>query len=313
MQLHTPAFAPVDYFLNTSVKRFYTRHAESFGFPTTVKSYETTGRKIAFLGAQKFVTAAQQSFYNNYFDVMVKPFLTAMPQNTVVTKEQKQYLSCYVHEAMPLQFYIRVFYTDGTFGNYLLEPAMDIPAEGVYTFECGYNKLAIDTIKEAGKTVGRYVVELYAFGEPYASEQAFVVDHNNYLFNRYFLFFNSFGMPETMYFSGKQSNNTQLKNELVRKANLQADKETAIYDGEMAEINNELQDGYELNSGWKSEAWVQYFKDFLLSRKRYLQATDKWIGLNIPAQKVALLEDDKYNYAIKFTYQDSFIEKGIAE
>jgi hypothetical protein len=314
LQLHTPVFAPTDFYLNNSVKKFYTRHAESFGFPTTVKAYKNTGVKMAFLGGQKFVNAAQQLFYTNYFDVMVKPFLTAMPQNTVVTKEQKQYLSCYVDKTMALKFNIRLFYTDGTYGNHLLEPAMDIPAEGVYTFECGYQKLTIDTIKTAGKTVSKYIVELYdSDEEPYVSEQAFVVDHNNTLFNRYILFFNSFGMPETMYFSGKQSNNTQLKNDLVRKANLQADADNGIYDGEMAEINNELLDGYELNSGWKSEAWQQYFKDFLLSRKRYLQATDKWIGLNIPAQKVALLEDDKYNYAVKFNYQDSFIEKGIAE
>jgi hypothetical protein len=312
LQFHTPVFAPTDFYLNTSVKKFYTRHAESYGFPTTVKAYKKTGAKMAFLGGQKFVSAAQQQFYDNYIDT--KKFLTAMPQNTVVTKEQKQYLSAWISEAQNLKFYVRLFYTDNTNSSYLLGPLMAVGSAGVYTFECGYTKLAIDANKTAGKTVSKYIVELYdSDEEPYVSEQAFVVDNNNTLFNRYILFFNSFGMPETMYFSGKQSNNTQLKNDLVRKANLQADADNGIYDGEMAEINNELQDGYELNSGWKSEAWQQYFKDFLLSRKRYLQATDKWIGLNIPAQKIALLEDDKYNYAVKFNYQDSFIEKGIAE
>lgn len=311
LKLHTPAFVS-DFYLNTAVKRFYTRHAESFGFPTTVKSYEKTGVKMAFLGAQKFVSAAQMLFAANYIDN--KKFLTAMPQNTVVSKEQKQYLSVWISEAQNLNFYVRLFYTDNTNSSYLLEPFMAVAAAGVYTFECGYEKLAIDDNKTAGKTVSRYIVELYGTdGEAYVSEQAFVVDNNNYLFNRYVLFFNSFGMPETMYFSGKQTDTVQLKSDLVRNANLQADTENGIYDGEITEINNELQDAYELNSGWKSEAWVQYFKDFLVSRKRYLQATDKWIGLNIPAQKVALQEDDKYNYAIKFTYQDSFIEKGIAE
>lgn len=267
---------------------------------------------MAFLGGQKFVSAAQQEFYDNYIDT--KKFLTAMPQNTVVTKEQKQYLSCWIHEPVVLNFYVNLLYTDNTTFSYLIDPFMDITTAGVYTFECGYDKLDIDAYKDAGKTVSKYTVNLYTgAGALYLGGPSFLVDNNNTLFNRYILFFNSFGMPETLYLSGKQINNVQFKSDLVRKANLQADTEAAIYDGENAEINNELQFGYELNSGWKSKEWLQYFNDFLLSRKRYLQATDKWIGLNIPAQKVALQEDDKYNYAIKFNYQDSFIEKGIAE
>lgn len=311
LQLHTPAFT-TNFYLNAAVKRFYTRHAESFGFPTTVKSYEKTGVKMAFLGAQKFVSAAQMQFTNDYIDN--KKFLTAMPQNTVVTKEQKQYLSAWISEAQNLKFYVRLFYTDNTFISYFVEPMMEVLTPGVYTFECGYEKLLIDDNKDVGKIVSRYIVELYGTdGEPYVSEQAFVVDNYNILFNRYFLFFNSFGMPETIYFSGKQLKNAQFKNDLVRKANLQANTEDGVYDGEIDEINNELQDAYELNSGWKSEAWLQYFKDFLLSRKRYLQATDKWVGLNIPAQKIQLQEDDNTLFAVKFNYQDSFIEKGIAE
>lgn len=315
LQYDIPAFTFIGNYLNGAAKRIYTRYAESYNFPTEITTAAYTDTKLAILGAQNFVAAAKGRFYDDIFNITPQKFFTAMPQNTMVSRVQKQYLSMYVYNAVRLRIYADLKYTDNTHETVEVVLFDEITVPGVYTFSVGYNQLNIDSFKASGKTVKGYQITFWDAGadEIYSDSFDFRVDVNEQLFARHILFFNSFGMPETMYFTGKQANQVNLKNELVRKADLQFNNTEKTYEGEMSEINNELQFGYELNSGWKPKEWVNYFTDFLLSRKRLVQMATDWVGINIPAQKVALLEDDKYNYAIKFNYQDAFIEKGIAQ
>lgn len=315
LSYHIPNFTDNTRFLNQSVKRFYTVAAESFGFPTQVSVATLTATKLAFLGGQNFVTAAQETFQADYINAFPQKFFTAMPNNTMVSKEQKQYLSFYVYDTVTIKLFVQLFYTDNSREIKEVNIYDPITIPGIYTFAVGYNQLSLDDYKVSTKTVKAYTLIFCdaSADEIYTQSQTFEVDQMPQLFARHILFFNSFGLPETIYFTGKQTKNLQFKSDLVRKADLQFDTENGIFEGEFTESNNELQFGYELNSGWRSADWINYFTDFILSRKRLLQAADKWIGLNIPAQKISLLEDDKPLVAVKFTYQDSFIEKGVAE
>lgn len=315
LNYHIPTFANVGFFLNSSVKRFYTRYAESFGFPTIIGTAAVTATKIAFLGAQKFVSVAQETFQDDYINTFPQKFITNMPNGTMISQQQAQYLSFYVYYRVKLKLLVQFFYTDNTNETVEVNVYDIINTPGVYTFAVGYNQLSLDDYKVTTKTVKAYTVTFWdaTADEIYTQSLTFEIDQMPQLFARHILFFNSFGLPETIYFTGKQTQNVQFKSDLVRKANLQFDAENGIYEGEFTEINNELQFGYELNSGWRSAEWIPYFTDFILSRKRLLQGPDKWIGLNIPAQKISLLEDDKPLVAVKFTYQDSFIEKGVAQ
>lgn len=315
LQFYIPHFAWTGVILNESVKRYYTRYCESFGFPAVTNAYKKTNLKYAFLGAQRFVEAAQETFTGLYKDGVWQLWLTSMPQNTIVAKEQNQYLSIFVKEFLLYNITIDLYYTDGTFTDGITTSVSFTATKiGVFTFAVGYDQLNIDTYKTVGKTVKKYTVYLWdaVADEARSNPHSFEVDNNNQLFVRNILFFNSFGMPETICFTGKQTNQVQSKNEVVRKADFGFDVENGIYEGETTEINNELQFGYELNSGWKTTEWVSYFNDFLNSRKRLVQATDKWVGINIPAQKIQLQEDDNTLFAVKFNYQDSFLEKGNA-
>ena len=315
LQFHIPKFGAANYYRNNAAKSYYTKYAESFGFPTTITAYKKTATKLVLLGAQNFVTAAQETFETNYISTPPQKFITNMPNGTVVSQEQAQYLSFYVYDTVTIKLFVQLFYTDNSSEIVEVNTYDPITTPGIYTFAVGYSQLSLDDYKVSTKTVKAYTVTFWdaSADEIYTQSQSFDVDQMPQLFARHILFFNSFGLPETIYFTGKQTKNVQFKSDLVRKADLQFDTENGIYEGEFTESNNELQFGYELNSGWRSADWINYFTDFILSRKRLLQAADKWIGLNIPAQKISLLEDDKPLVAVKFNYQDSFIEKGVAE
>ena len=311
LQLFIPPFAAFTFNLNTTVKRFYTRYCESYGFPTVTNAYKKTNVKFGLLGARTFVNASIDNFLADYFTATPYKFLNTSPNNTVVDRVQKQYLSIYIATPATYNFRITFTYTDLTTSN-ANGANMVISDAGFYTFETGYAALGMDALKTSGKTVLKYTIRLKDAASWLSETKTYCVDNNYQLFPRYFLFFNSFGMPETMYFTGKQTNQVQSKNEIIRKADYGFDVANGIFEGETAEINNELQFGYELNSGWKTKEWLTFFNDFLNSRKRFIQGSDKWIGVNIPAQKIQLQEDDNTLYSVKFNYQDSFIEKGNA-
>lgn len=301
-----PIFDDLQPYLNKSVRNFYIKYAESYGFPTTNAGYYACSQRMSFLGGQKFVNTAADIFYSTYIQPAVKKFLTNMPNFTKVTKAQKQYLSFYTENDV-IKSALTLAYTDNTSQNF--ETNVDLGGTGVYTFAVGYYDLDIDAIKASGKTVRAYSIT-YKDGTTAITEtKTFEVDLNTQLFARSFLFFNSFGMPESILTTGKQNKSGDFKNELVRKASLQFNNTTGEMAGEFDTLNTQVQYTYEANTGFKTKEWVEYFTDFMLSKQKYLQA-DKWIGIQVPAQKINILEDDNYLYALKFTYSDNFIEKG---
>jgi hypothetical protein len=292
---------------------FYIRHAESFGDPALAQAYIATTSVLAFNGGKAFKNIGNN--YDAYFTATLQSFLTNMPSGVEVAKSQKQFLTFYLNEDVfsvenYIQLLVKLNYTDGTSSAYLNAVSLPLYNKRLITAKVGYTQLDIDTLKASGKTVASYDIKI-------RNEEAevditnpfrFKVAQKQSLSNRYFLFFNAFGQPETMLFTGNQSRSIALDNEVVRRTGTNQSGNT--FSGEYDEINNELRASYKLSTGYKPKYYIQYFNDFLLSENRYEQVGDNYHKMVMPAQKISLDNDRDTNFSLDFNYMDAWIERG---
>lgn len=316
LQYPVPAAAAALIFVPANVLcSFYIKHAEAFGDPAIAQAYNATIGVLAFNGGKAFRNITTD--YANYFSITTKKFLTQMTSGTEVVKAQHQYLSFYLDGTSSttsklLKTLVKLYYTDGTSSADLEAYSSSFFAKRIITAKVGYTQLNIDSIKAAGKTVAYYDVRIYNATDTIAATETFrfKVSQKQSLSTRLFLFFNAFGQPETMLFTGNQSRTIALDNDVVRRTGTNQTGNT--YSGEFDEINNELRANYSMSTGYKPKTYLGYFKDFLLSENRYEQVGDNYYKMVMAAQKIALDNDQDTNFSIDFNYADAWIERGNA-
>jgi len=128
-------------------------------------------------------------------------------------------------------------------------------------------------------------------------------------YDRYFLFENSLGGVDVLYTYGNFGTELDFSSQITQ--NYSADPSNGIYNGEFAEANQQSQEMYELHTGYVTKAELQYLKDFLYSKNRFIINGTRLERVNIPSQNVVMYTDKSQVFALKLKMNQAWINKTI--
>ena len=322
-----PPFEDAGVFFLNKMKRFYVKFCEVFGTPPTPQRYyrwpTTEGvYATAFYAAAKNNSYPFSTFGNSYFK-------TAMPNGSIVLHpQQKQYLTFFntnpASEGVGYFFKITVklYYTDGTESSWIdyqsdvIHDETPLSYSNYLTIDVGYSQLRIDTLKASGKTVERYEVKSGGVLEEDAQLETpafgFKVEQDAQRYPRYFLFINSYGFPETVYFYGLEARSIEADTTVVQRPFISVDANNAIVHGEFAETNRTLRGTTQVTTGNKDKTHLDYFKDFIASPARYQQTQTQFVNVIMEKATIEMDKDDDTLFSLDFKFKDAMFERGIA-
>lgn len=301
-------------------RRYYAKYAEAYGEPLQVRGYDFFAAKsitTAFLGGKKKLNITESDFVSNYINAEIPELLTSMPNGIEVCPTQPQYLSVYwplgVTGSYNVKARVKLYYDDDTTSADLTAYTSSQNKKCVITFSAGYNQLGIDGLKEAGKKVVAYDVWLADNGEAQRSQKfTFKVNHDYFQHNRFFVFINSFGCLETVWFTGNKRIQTQMDNDTYTRVHYNDTHEsTGVYEGETIEDNHVTNYIFELSTGYKNKSYIDYVVEFFQSKMRYEFLADKIALIVIDKAKVELYDDNDTDFGFKFSYSYSWKEEAL--
>lgn len=310
--------------LATGPIRYFIKALESFGNPPVPRAYyrePSFGYKLAFHGSSPYNKYPYSSIHANYIAANQNAFLTSMPNGVVVHKNQKQFLSIFLRRTDVLNTAQRyrikgvINYTDGTnSGAYAIWETFDnIPSNNFYTFRVGYNDLNINSRKASNKTVASYTIKITTISEVDVSQPfTFKVELEDTRHPRHFMFINSFGMPESIYCYGDRERMVKLISKTIQRHTVKVDNAKKIIDGEFDQVDTSHQNVYNISTGNKDRAYLQYFVDFINSPVRYAQQATEYQKVILDAKEFKIDDDNDTTFAMRFSYSDAQLERGIA-
>jgi hypothetical protein len=303
-------------FIQQKVKRFYVKFCEVYGTPPTPQRYYRWPANEGFYATTLHAAASNNkypfsTFANGYYK-------TAMPSGKIVLhKQQKQYLTVFSN-IFSYDYYIEVklYYSNGTSSG-VIQLFYDQDRLGLFnnyvTFQCGYDDLGIDSIKASGKTVVKYDVRLSgSFIEPEPAFFTFLVDNETQRYPRYFLFINSYGFPETVYFYGLETRSIEADTTVVQRPFISVDATNEIVHGEFAETNRTMRGTTQVTTGNKDKTHLDYFKDFIASPARYQQTQTQFVNVIMEKATIEMDKDDDTLFSLDFKFKEAMFERGIA-
>lgn len=308
-------------FIANMARRYFIKYAEAFGEPIQVLKYEFFTSKsltTALFGGNKLLNFKQTNLVDNYIKAEINKPLTAMPSGMAVCPTQPQYLTAMwplnVTTSFTAKVMVKLFYDDGTFSDDILALSTVLDKKALLTYTVGYSQLGIDALKESGKTVVAYDVWLADNDVVQRTHKfSFTVNHDYFLHNRFFVFINSYGCLETAWFTGSKRTQTEMDNEVYNQVHYRDTHEsTNVYEGDIIEDGHSTNYIFELSTGYKTKAYVDYIVEFFQSKKRYEILPDKLAMITIDKAKVELYDDNDTDFGFKFSYSYAWKEDGLA-
>lgn len=308
--------------------RYYVKAAESFGTipqPQAYKRFPSSGYLFAIHGASLYANSPYTDLYANHINAGANSWLTAMPSGgTIVHPLQKQYLSLFLRgttvggipQSATYRLQGTLLYTDGTTsGSFTTWSTFtNIVGENFYTFRVGYTDLNLKAKQAAGKTIASYTIRIInAASDPVSQEFTFKVEQDETRHPRYFMFINSFGMAESIYCYGERVARVKVSTKNVQRHAIKVNATNKIVDGEFDQVDTEHQATYEISTGNKDRAYMQYIKDFINSPGRWQQTADFYQKIILSGSDFNLESDNDSTFALRFSYSDAQLERGIAE
>lgn len=306
-----------------ALRRFHLRYCEQYGITPSSKVFlgwpgddEVTQDLYAFClnsGINNLDRPSfNSSFETNYLSATGRKFFTRRNlANVLATKETKLIFDGLSRTDTVFKATIQMYYTDGTnstvtLGKYTKSSSVN----RIMRFHLGYNDLQIDSIKTVGKTVSYYNAFIYDnAGSNQLFERITVTLVPNKKFEKYFLFENSLGGIDTLYTYGVFDFKLNFQNQLTQ--NYSDDPANGIYDGEFSETSNRTQETFELNTGFVGKDYLDYLKDFMYSKKKYMVDGSKLVKVNIPSQSIKMYNDRDQAFGLSIDLQKSWFEKTL--
>jgi len=303
------------FILENCYRRFFVKATEWYSSAPRVSQRIPAGDLyyLAINGARKFLNLA--SDINTDFSAASK-FLTLMPADITCAKAQHQYLSLFITADLSTNITLRLRYklnyTDGSSGAWATHSSLTgYNAKKIVTFKVGFDQLALEAEIASGKVVKSYQIKVDDGTDDISEVRTFTLISNRHQ-SRYFLFFNSFGLPESVFFHGMQSRTADFNRVEVRMNKPLYNATNAVYDGDIEQIYPEFKRGYELATGYKRKNYLEYFLDFMNSPRHYEQQANKYAAISIGKQDVELDTDKQRLYGLNLKYTDAFTERGNA-
>lgn len=294
------------------IRRYYYRYAERYGVPSDSSKYLVSDSILsAFNAGVSFIDFAAGTFQTQYLTNSTNRFLTKMPRASEVTKTQQQYLYYKQNNsATELRLRVKIYYQDNsTYTATFLTKAG--PLNGIAILPVGYSQLNLEGVNSYSDTnpIVKYDVWVsYNTGSQLSETITFIVNADYRLYERVFLFRNSFNAFETVWFDGERKtkpNITLTTAQRTLEANYTSDAREETYH------DRSHQDEFELSSGWREKDARMHLLEFFASEEVYEITSGKFISCKPIVGDLVIDNEGIPVDSITFTYKYLFSNKGV--
>lgn len=290
------------------IRKYYIKYAERFGSPSVYqKAYESEIRRVLSGGLKK-----AQGFYNYNIGTYIadnKKILSWLPTTRYVTLNQFELLNflCYDDSSTVgnISIDVQLFYDDDTLGFYTFDAdETDKDQYNIYRVPAGNLQLELSAI-DPDKTIEKYIFRLKNDSDTISEEITFKIVPEEVESN-YFIYQNSFGVLETIHFTGETEQGVEVEKQEYMKF-LQYDY--SAFDAELLTDIPTYQETFTSNTGFKTKAEIQVLaREFLNSRSHWIIKDEQVIPVKIITKSVKFLKDSDDVYAFSFEYRNAFVE-----
>ena len=292
-------------------KLFDVKYSEYYGETPEYKKVFEAANSVAVIngGVSKWQQAlwneASYSFLN--WIKYEKHFLTFRPRGGKVAylSHQRLYFLNIEAAMTAISMVVTANWTDGTSTTgQIVDTIATTRAFAVYELICSPEKIRDEF--PAGKTLSSFSVGLTNFGTGAALSESFlfVIDHNSYNNNRFFMINNSLDGWDCLRTTGETKKNGEYQKQLFSKF-LDEDFTTMDHEEESDRALENI--SYNVDSGvLDNREEANYWRELMMSGKVYEIVRGKYIPVRIVSNKAEIYKDDDYNYHIAFTVEHAY-------
>lgn len=294
--------------LTDRIKLFKHYTGNLFALETTPGTLTGSNPHLVLLGGLNKFSWAGSDYFGSFLPT-TKKFMTWAPVEKQVDRNQEDYLNFFVYalSTTTLKLRIKAYFDDNTNTTSTVMTKVGVAYGQLFQVPAGPVNAGVHLITPA-KTVTKYELWLTDQADAVISEvRTYRLDAVTHPRRRLFMFLNSLGAFEVLRFTGSASMTTEVTKEQVVKF-LPVDY--AALDGETETFGASLREGSSFSSGYFDDrlaaAWLDYMKDFLLSRQVYEVTDGKRRPINIAGGLYPTGADQDYTRFIRFTALDSY-------
>lgn len=232
-----------------------------------------------------------------------KAWLTWSSPSRITDKVETHSLYFAFQSPAYTQFKLRANLYDGETGSQQdLTGLVAITPFSVYEFVAGYNQLDLSTYMNGN--VNRW--ELYLVdnnGNTISDVREFILDEEYHENIRYFRFRNSWGAYDSFRCVGDFESSVGHDRERV---SYSSDETETSYNAPGAYTMIKEAQSFKANSGWITRDYLNFLRDFMLSKDIYEVEDDRLLKCLLTSKKTALFRDRDYNYSLSFEYDRGY-------
>lgn len=297
-----PQFGTDEPFLADNFRRYYFRYTEEYGVPVEVQDWAYAGTKIALDGGVSQARFAEGDFLGAMDDE--DALLTWMPDGKKVGLEQPEYLAWYNHTGGTQTVYLRVVWysiEDGTFQAVTdyFTPGLSVRADEVAVFPVWPALFGLDSEPTAYK----YTVQVYrtvVVADPVSQARTYYIDREYYESERYLMYLNSFGCPETWRCTGQWGKRLRVERQIASAPLLPGYNELASDRFQFGRLwDNELT----YRTGFLTKDEAEVLQELLIAGDVYDVSEEGYIPLQITSNDFKVTETRQELHAYEFTAQ----------
>ncbi|MES2590914.1 MAG: hypothetical protein V4608_03430 [Bacteroidota bacterium] len=307
LEYQLPSYNEVTPQRNTqTMKRFYTRYAEKYGSPVTIKKvYETAPIEALKAGFNFLQFQLSYSQIDNHY-IANKLFLTRQPRAKKISAIQREYLHWISPDTTTANVVlaVKIYKDDGTTATSYGTPVSSGPKE-MRRFASGYDQRVASLFPLVlFSTVIKYEVWVegnWGSGYVVASEVfTFICDKDYYRDERYFLFTNSDGGIDTFRATGLKVETTQLEGDVL---NINSRSPVT---GEYVEANIQSKSTVVQNSGHLNREQNKWLDDMFLAEQKWEVIDGGFVPITFLTKEKPFDESQNKPFSFEFEYFYSF-------
>jgi hypothetical protein len=271
---------------------------EKYGIPLADGANADTASLKMLPGGLSFIQQgklndASTDWYTKFAALATRPFFTNVLEKTTDPLAVER-LYILLTAAFSGNMTVSVYFNDGTSSSFTLA----ISASAcVLELNTSFAALGIHLFST--KTAVKYTVKISDAGLT-SDTFTYYVDHVINPDTRYFLFNNSFKVPEGIRFKGIGTIESENELKVVSKT---VDKSIHSYsDAEFEIMEASERQYFTLNSGWVNMLEAQHYREFLLSKKMWWIINNMTLPVIPVASKIVTKRDGEHLFNFEFKY-----------
>lgn len=304
--------------LTDRIKRFKHYTGSMTGTETEPASLTASDASLVLLGGLSKLAwpTIGTTFFTAYL-AATKKFLTWAPIEKQVDRTQEDYLNFFVYDEdiTEIRLLVRALYSDGSHNTSNTTSTRDTLAvsfQQLIQVPAGPVNSGALLINPAKTLIGYELWLIDQTNAVISEVRKYFIDPVSDPRKKFFMFLNSLGAFEVLRFIGQTEYTTEVSKEAVVRF---LPYNYSALAGEKEVSNALLQESGSYSSGFidgpYSRQWMEYLKDFLISRQVYDVTTGSRKPVLVTAGSYPMGADQNYERFVRFVVLDSYVDENF--